>query len=274
MKPSKYNLLGVGLSPTSYAQSLELCRQWIDERVITHAPNGTGNLAAKPARYIVHLTVHSVMTAFFDPKVRAALNGATLGAPDGMPLVWALRSFGVKGQPRVYGPDLMLSLCEQSARLGHRIYLYGGRDETLQLLCSKLRERFPDLVIAGAFSPPFRPLTGEEDQECIERILISGADLVFVGIGAPKQERWMFDHATRLPGLVLSGVGAAFDFHVGRVKQAPPWLQNAGLEWFFRLLMEPRRLWKRYLLNPLFLVLWGLEKLGVYLVTPAETEAR
>ena len=210
------------------------------------------------------------MTAFFDPSVRTVLNGAAVGAPDGMPLVWSLRSSGVKNQSRVYGPDLMLALCRQASSLGHRIYLYGAREQTLELLCCKLRERFPSLVIAGAYSPPFRPLTAEEDRCCVERILNADTDILFVGIGAPKQERWMHEHASRLPGVVMLGVGAAFDFHAGLVKQAPAWLQNAGLEWFFRLVMEPRRLWRRYLLNPLFLILWGLEKLGISFVPTIE----
>jgi N-acetylglucosaminyldiphosphoundecaprenol N-acetyl-beta-D-mannosaminyltransferase len=266
MMPPKYPLLGVGVSPTSYEECATLVRQWVDDR--------RASPLTAPAHYIVNLNVHSVTTAFFDPSVRAALNAATLATPDGMPLVWSLRSSGVKGQPRVYGPDLMLSLCEQSARLGHRIFLYGGRDdEILGALCSKLRERFPELIVAGTYSPPFRALTPEEDRSCVEQILSSGADIVFVGIGAPKQERWMQDHASRLPGIVMQGVGAAFDFHAGRVKQAPAWLQRAGLEWFFRLMMEPRRLWRRYLLNPLFLILWGLEKLGVSLVPAMERRA-
>ncbi len=253
----KHELLGVGLTPTSYAEVLADCETWIEER---------RSNPAQRSRYVVLLTVHSVMTAFFDSAVRKVLNAATIGATDGMPLAWALRRAGFRNQPRVYGPDLMLALCEQAAEAGHRIYLYGGRDETLWVLQQRLLARFPGLRIAGAFAPPFRPLTEEEDRRCTEHIVASGADIVFVGIGAPKQEKWMFEHVEKLPGVVMFGVGAAFDFHAGRVRQAPAWMQRSGLEWLFRLMMEPRRLWKRYLLNPLFLVCWGLESLGVRVV--------
>jgi N-acetylglucosaminyldiphosphoundecaprenol N-acetyl-beta-D-mannosaminyltransferase len=181
-----------------------------------------------------------------------------------MPLVWALRSFGIKNQRRVYGPDLMLALCGQAQRLGHRIFLYGGREDTLGTLCSRLHQKFPGLQIAGAFSPPFRPLTPEEDARAVEQIRASEADLIFCGIGVPKQERWMAEHVEQLPGCVMFGVGAAFDFHAGRVKQAPRWMQRSGLEWLFRLLMEPARLWRRYVfLNPMFLALWALQWAGL-----------
>ena len=258
----KCPLLGVGLSPASYESVLELCESWIAEARLQHASS----------RYVALLTVHSVMTGFFDPDYRQALNRATVAAPDGMPLVWALRSFGYRRQPRVYGPDLTLALCDKAARKGYRVYLYGGRDETLDILSGNLRRRFPGLIITGSWSPPFRPLTPEEDDRIVHEINASGADIVFVGIGVPKQERWMRDHQSRLSGAVLLGVGAAFDFHAGRVRQAPSWMQRAGLEWFFRLLMEPRRLWKRYMLNPLFLLLWALESMGVRLVRTDRVE--
>lgn len=246
----KTSVLGVGVSHASYGQVLRLCRQWIQ--------------AKDEGRYCAVLSVHSVMTAFFDPDFRARLNGAALGTSDGMPLVWALRSFGIKDKRRVYGPDLMLALCGQAQRLGHRIFLYGGRPETLGTLCSRLRQRFPRLEIAGAYSPPFRPLTEEEDRRCIEQIRSSQADIVFCGIGLPKQERWMSEHVDRLPGCVLFGVGAAFDFHAGRVRQAPRWMQRCGLEWLFRLSREPARLWRRYLLlTPMFLPLWALQWAGL-----------
>jgi N-acetylglucosaminyldiphosphoundecaprenol N-acetyl-beta-D-mannosaminyltransferase len=252
---SKHYLLGVGLTPTSYGLVLETCHDWIQAR--ESMPVG---------HYIVLLNVHSVMTAFFDPVYRQILNGASIGATDGVPLAWALRAAGYRKQPRVYGPDLMLVLCEQAAVLGHRVYLYGGREGVLDVLKKNLFKRFPGLSITGTYAPPFRPLTPEEDRRCVDDIIASGADIVFVGIGAPKQEKWMFEHAARLPGVIMLGVGAAFDFHAGRILQAPAWMQRYGLEWFFRLLMEPRRLWKRYLLNPLFLLCWGLEALGVRLV--------
>lgn len=261
--PPKTSVLGVGVSQADYGQILRLCREWIDQK---RASSSKDSLAdnVQPARYTAILTVHSVMTAFFDPAFRAVLNQATLGTSDGMPLVWAARSFGASGQRRVYGPDLMLALCGQAQRLGHRIFLYGGRDETLPVLRSRLLARFPKLQIAGAYSPPFRPLTPEEDAHSLEEIRSSGADLIFCGIGVPKQERWMRQHRDKLPGCALFGVGAAFDFHAGRVKQAPGWMQRSGLEWLFRLRMEPVRLWRRYVfLNPMFLALWALQLAGL-----------
>jgi N-acetylglucosaminyldiphosphoundecaprenol N-acetyl-beta-D-mannosaminyltransferase len=251
--PSKHMLMGVGLSQTRCDEVLSLCRYWIRH-------------PAERGRSIAFLTVHSVMTAVFDPTYRAVLNNMDIDATDGVPLVWALHSFGFRKQERVYGPDLMLALCEQAAKLGHPVFLYGGREEVLELLKRNLTKRFPGLHIADAYAPPFRPLTSEEDRVCVQRILDSGAKLVFVGIGTPQQDRWMIEHAAKLQGVIMLAVGAAFDFHAGRVRQAPAWMQHRGLEWFFRLLMEPRRLWKRYLLNPLFLVMWGLERAGVPLI--------
>jgi N-acetylglucosaminyldiphosphoundecaprenol N-acetyl-beta-D-mannosaminyltransferase len=209
------------------------------------------------------------MTAVLEPEFRRVLNSADVAAPDGMPLAWSLRSFGVRGQPRVYGPDVMLELCRQAGRFGHRLFFYGGREETLPVLCGQLETRFPRLCIVGAYAPPFRPLTREEDEACVRTILGSEADIVFVGIGAPKQERWIAEHRNRLRGVILVGVGAAFDFLAGRIRQAPRWMQQAGLEWLFRLMMEPRRLWKRYLLfNPLFVAMLALQKAGILRYAP------
>ena len=139
----------------------------------------------------------------------------------------------------------MLEICRQAQRLGHRVFLYGGRERTMPRLLERLKQMFPQLTIAGTYRPPFRPLTEGEDRAVVELIQDSAADIVFVGIGAPRQERWIADHRDRLAGVVLVGVGAAFDFHAGARPQAPRWMQQAGLEWFFRLLIEPRRLWKR-----------------------------
>ncbi len=158
----------------------------------------------------------------------------------------------------------MLRLCEVAVQRGLRVFLYGGRPEVLPALCKELHHTFPLLAIAGMCSPPFRPLTATEDESIKTLIHESRANIVFVGISTPKQEKWMAAHLADFPGQVLVGVGAAFDFHAKRVKQAPTWMQKAGLEWFFRLLMEPARLWKRYLwVTPRFLPLWALQKMGV-----------
>lgn len=256
--PRKQCILGVGISATGYSEVADLCRVWIEERRTSHVAH------SQAGRYICVTSVHGIMLAFMNRAVRDSLNGAHIATPDGMPVVWAMRSFGAGSQQRVYGPELMVALCAQAERLGHKIFLYGGREDTLQLLCARLRARFPKLLIAGAISPKFRPLTPAEDAGAACRIRESGADLVFVGMSTPKQDRWMADHSRSLGSAVLVGVGAAFDFHAGKVRQAPAWMQERGLEWFFRLLMEPRRLWKRYILvTPLFLPLWGLQKAGL-----------
>ncbi|HEV2998545.1 MAG TPA: WecB/TagA/CpsF family glycosyltransferase, partial [Solirubrobacteraceae bacterium] len=190
------------------------------------------------------------------PETMRAVLGATLAVPDGQPLVWALRSLGHAHATRVYGPDLMLAFCARAALEGTPIYLYGGRDEgALELLEGRLRERFPGLHIAGGYSPPFRELSAEEEERVIAEIEASGAAVVWVGIGQPKQERWMHRMRPRLSTPLLVGVGAAFDFHAGLVPQAPGWMQRAGLEWSYRLAREPRRLWRRYArYNPRFVV--------------------
>jgi N-acetylglucosaminyldiphosphoundecaprenol N-acetyl-beta-D-mannosaminyltransferase len=181
-----------------------------------------------------------------------------------MPVVWAIRSFRHPKQTRVYGPDLMLTLCQRAAECGQRVFLYGARQDTLEALENNLRSRFPQIEIVGKISPPFRPLTAEEDKQVVKTIRESGADLVFVGLSTPKQEVWMINHRLSLPGTIMIGVGAAFDFHAGKLEQAPAWMQRSGLEWWFRLTREPKRLWKRYLLvTPIFLPLWALQKARV-----------
>lgn len=250
--PEKQLVVSVGISKTSYAEVVELCHVWAAERKTSRHPM---------ARYICVTDVRSIILAHDDAELAEIFNAADIATPDGMPVVWALRSFGCPHQQRVYGPTLMLEICKQAAESGHRIFLYGGREETLPPLIARLRARFPRLEIAGSYSPPFRPLTSGEEQHVQEKIRASDADIVFVGISAPKQEQWMYQHRCAFPGLTLIGVGAAFDFHSGRTRQAPSWMQRSGLEWLFRLLTEPARLWKRYLLiTPRFLPLWANQK--------------
>jgi N-acetylglucosaminyldiphosphoundecaprenol N-acetyl-beta-D-mannosaminyltransferase len=189
-----------------------------------------------------------------DPELRRAVLGADFIVPDGVPLVWALRLLGHPLETRVYGPDLMEAACARSARTGQRFYLYGGRNPgALAQLARQLRLRHPGLQIVGGQAPPFRPLTPAEQDAVAEDINRSRADVVWVGIGVPKQEKWMARMRERLDAPVLIGVGAAFDFHAGLIPQAPAWLQRNGMEWAFRLAHEPRRLWRRYLrYNPRF----------------------
>ncbi len=259
--PEKQFVVSAGISKTSYAEVVELCRQWADERKFDSNAR---------SHYICVTSVHGIIMAKDDPGFAEVLNTADIATPDGMPVVWALRSFGSKGQQRVYGPTLMLQLCESAAKHGYGIFLYGGRPEVLPLLEGRLHQKFLGLRIVGRYSPPFRVLTSDEDHAIQQTIRDSGAHLLFVGISTPKQERWMFEHRHAFPGVTMLGVGAAFDFHAGCTPQAPPWMQRLGLEWLFRLGTEPRRLWRRYLLiTPRFLPLW----LGQRLKTVRESRS-
>lgn len=221
----------------------------------------------EPARcYVCAANVHTVSLARRDAAFRAVLNGALLAVPDGRPLVWAHRILG--GRPlteRVYGPTLMLKLCEGAAARGLAVYLYGGAPGVPEKLAEVLQQRWPSLGIAGAYAPPFGERAADDPglRQEIEAINASGARLLFVALGAPKQERFMHENAARINSLQI-GVGAAFDFHSGRVPQAPAWMQEAGLEWFYRFCAEPRRLWKRYLFyNPYFIARLALQRLGL-----------
>jgi len=235
------DILGVGVSPINLEDAVGRISAWIRE-----GRNG----------YVCVANVHSIMESRRDQDFRRILNDAGMVTPDGMPLVWLGRRRGDPRVGRVYGPDLMLAVCRDSVARGFRHFFYGGAsDEVLVRLRSNLEARFPGLQVAGALAPPFRPLTEAEDAEVVERIRESGADIVWVGLGAPRQERWMAAHAGRIPA-VMVGVGAAFDFHAGVKRQAPRVMQRTGLEWLFRLGAEPRRLWRRYLVdNPAFAAL-------------------
>jgi N-acetylglucosaminyldiphosphoundecaprenol N-acetyl-beta-D-mannosaminyltransferase len=213
-------------------------------------------VAAGARGYVSAAAVNLVMSAREDADALAAVLGATLVVPDGQPLVWALRALGHARATRVYGPDLMIRFCERAARSGTPMYLYGGRTpEALALLERRLRDRFPGVRIVGGFSPPFRELTAAEQNRVVAEIDASGAAVVWVGTGQPKQEKWMRVMRPRLAAPLLVGVGAAFDFHAGLVAQAPRWMQRGGLEWVYRLSREPRRLWRRYArYNPRFAI--------------------
>ncbi|HEY2283328.1 MAG TPA: WecB/TagA/CpsF family glycosyltransferase [Solirubrobacteraceae bacterium] len=240
--PERAQILGIPLAVSDYERVMD----WMDAMI-----------AADERGYVTAAAVNLVMSAREQPETLAAVLGATLAVPDGMPLVWALHALGHARATRVYGPDLMAKYCARAARAGTPIYLYGGRhdDAARNLLVRRLRERFPGLQIAGSSAPPFRELTPAEDEREIESINSSGAQIVWVGTGQPKQELWMHAMRPRLAPPLLVGVGAAFDFHAGLVKQAPPWMGRSGLEWAYRLYREPRRLWRRYArYNPRFVL--------------------
>lgn len=203
--------------------------------------------------------VHSAVTAKSDAALATALAGADLVLPDGAPVAWALRRYGFSDQQRIAGPDLMLQVCDASVRKGLTVFLFGSMPDTLDRLKKRLRDRFPALNIVGAVSPPFREMSAHEETKAIETINSSGAAIVFVALGCPRQEKWMAQQRGRVRAVMI-GVGAAFDFHAGNIQRAPRWMQRLGLEWLHRLMSEPGRLWKRYTVtNTLFIAGIALE---------------
>ena len=222
-----------------------------------------GLVASREQGYVCAAPVHGLMVAQDDSETRSALLGSTLTVPDGMPLVWAVNLLGERLPDRVYGPELMRRYNDRCARLGHRVWLYGGRDQGfLVQLTLRLRQMHPGINIVGGYSPPFRALTEDEDRTVLEQLEEARPDVIWVGIGAPKQEKWMARMRDRLEAPVMCGVGAAFDFHAGRISQAPQWMQQRGLEWTYRIAQEPRRLLPRYLhYNPRFMAAFGAQLL-------------
>jgi N-acetylglucosaminyldiphosphoundecaprenol N-acetyl-beta-D-mannosaminyltransferase len=241
------NVLGVGISAVNMDLAVSRIHSWIERR---------------EHHYVCITGVHGVMESQRDADLKRIHNDAGMVTPDGMPMVWANKLSGNSHVSRVYGPDLMLEVCKQGVAKNHKHFFYGGGDGVAELLKQKLIEKVPGVQIVGTYTPPFRPLTAEEDQAVIDMIRSSGADIVWVGLSTPKQERWMSSHIGRVSAPVMVGVGAAFDFHAGLKSQAPYWMQRSGTEWLYRLITEPKRLWKRYLTNnPLFVLSYLMQVL-------------
>jgi N-acetylglucosaminyldiphosphoundecaprenol N-acetyl-beta-D-mannosaminyltransferase len=233
------SILGVAVAMTDYGATMDVM---------------DGLVSSGERGYVCAAPVHAVMVAQEDEHMLEALRGSTLVVPDGMPLVWAANLLGEGLRDRVYGPELMLRYSERCAASGHRVWLYGGRDQgSLAQLALSLRRRHPGIKIVGGYSPPFRPLTRAEEDDLTNQINDARPDVLWVGIGVPKQEKWMARMRDRLEVPVMCGVGAAFDFHAGRIPMAPRWMQEHGLEWLYRTAQEPKRLLPRYLsTNPRF----------------------
>lgn len=248
MSLASRSVLGMRVDATSYPQVASDVVGWGRQR---------------RSSYVCVANVHMAMETFDSEGYRRAVNGADIVTPDGRPLVWALRWLGVEGPTQVRGTDLVSHVVERAAREGVPVGLYGGTEETLDELVRSLEDCFPGVRIACRISPPFRPLTAEEDEAHTQEISASGAGVLLVGLGCPKQEAWMAEHRGRVPAAMI-GVGAAFDFFCGRVPQAPRWMQAAGLEWAYRLGKEPRRLWRRYLRhNPRFAAQFAAQFAGI-----------
>jgi len=248
---ARANVLGIGVSALNLDSAVEAVSQALER---------------KAKGYVCVTGVHGVSEAQKDAALRAILNESFLNTPDGMPMVWMGRLQGFRDMGRVYGPDLLLRVCEFTRTSGHTHFLYGGAPGVAEELKCRLERRFPGLKIVGVCSPPFRPLTGEEEEVLERQLRALQPDIFWVGLSTPKQEKFMAQYWQRFEARLFFGVGAAFDFHAGRVRQAPRWMQRSGLEWLFRLGCEPRRLWRRYFKNnPLFVLrafcqLTGLKK--------------
>jgi N-acetylglucosaminyldiphosphoundecaprenol N-acetyl-beta-D-mannosaminyltransferase len=218
----------------------------------------------RACRYINVTNVQSVTEPRRDSSFQAVLDNAALCVPDGMPLVWLGRHRGYDLRRRVYGPDLMVEFCSRPETRGCTHFFFGGAEGMAENLARKFSSRFPGLRVAGTYAPPFRALSSQEDEECVAAINRAAPDILWVCLGCPKQERWMYEHRDRLAVPVVVGVGQAFDIHAGNLRQAPAWMREHGLEWLFRLCLEPRRLWRRYLFsNTQFLFYLALESLGL-----------
>jgi N-acetylglucosaminyldiphosphoundecaprenol N-acetyl-beta-D-mannosaminyltransferase len=249
MRAAYVNLLGVHVSAVNMHRALAIMEAWI---------------AQGETHYVCVMGVHGVMESQQDRSLGQIHNAAGLVTPDGMPLVWFSRLRGFRDTSRVYGPDLMLAMCGRSLAGGYWHYFYGGGEGVSERLSKKLQEKYPGLQVVGAYSPPYRELTEAEDTQIVNLINGAAPHIVWVGLNTPKQERWMATHRMKLTAPVLIGVGAAFDFHAGLKKQAPRWMQHSGLAWLFRLGSEPRRLWRRYLINnPKFIFSVALQLLGI-----------
>lgn len=245
MSRHQVNVLGASIDAIGWSSALSTISSWA---------------ANRESRYVCICNAHSVVTTSRDASFGQAIEQADMATPDGAPVAWMIRKLGFKDQQRINGPDLMWKYCEQAAQRSEAIYLYGGTPETLVILQQRLALAFPGLSVAGAYSPPFRALTAEEDAAAVDRINASGTGTVWVSLGCPKQELWMAAHRGRI-NAVMIGVGAAFDYHAGTIQRAPLWMQNASLEWLHRLASEPRRLWKRYLVTNTLFVLGAARQL-------------
>jgi N-acetylglucosaminyldiphosphoundecaprenol N-acetyl-beta-D-mannosaminyltransferase len=244
----KVNILGIHVSAINMCQALETIDGWLTRR---------------ESHYVCVTPAHVIMDCYWKPSLRKLFNGSGMTTPDGMSIVWLLKLHGYRNVSRVYGADLMLEVCRISEAKRWRHFFYGGAPGVADVLSERLLDRFPNLQIAGTYSPPFRPLAPGEDEAAIKQINDSRTDILWVGIGSPKQEQWMAEHTGKVSAPVMIGVGAAFDFLSGRKRQAPVWIQRAGLEWLFRLASEPRRLWRRYSQYPLFVALVFLQIIGL-----------
>lgn len=231
---SRANVLGVGVSAINMNDAVRL-----SDLLISRNESG----------YVCVTGVHGVIEAQTDPQFRKILNSSYITTPDGMPTVWVGRAQGYGEMRRVYGPDFMLELCSKSVEKGYKHFLYGGNTNVAENLATVLTTKYPGLRIVGTYTPPFRPLTADEERDLIALVKEAKPDIMWIGLSTPKQERFMSEYLHKLEVKLMVGVGAAFDIHTGGIRDAPGWMKSAGLQWLHRLCQEPKRLWRRYLIN-------------------------
>ena len=253
------DVLGVKVSAVNLSTAVDMADRWI---------------AAEDKGYICVTGVHGVMEAQKDRELLRILNHAFMNIPDGMPMSWVGHSQGLSQMDRVFGPDFMAAMCALSVQRGYRHFLYGGKPEVAELLKETLQRRYPGLRVVGTYTPPFRNLSAEEEDEVLTQVRALKPHILWVGLSTPKQEWFMAQYIGRLEVPLLVGVGAAFDYHTGRIRDCPHWMKRAGLQWFHRLLQDPRRLWKRYLLNiPRFAWSIALQMLKLRRYEPSEAQS-
>jgi N-acetylglucosaminyldiphosphoundecaprenol N-acetyl-beta-D-mannosaminyltransferase len=229
----KYNFTGIGVDVLTYEDMLQKCDEWLGQKKAR-------------SRHIACVNVNCVVEALLHPPIKAMFNTADIVGPDGMPFVYWIRLVSGKRCDRFYAPDIVTQVCKVAAQRRYRIFLYGGTEATAGKMKERLEEDFPGISIVGTYAPPFRPLTPDEDREVCQIINDARPDFVFVGLGSPKQDFWIREHLSTIPGTVMVSCGATFDFFGSRIRQAPVWIQKSGFEWLFRLFQDPKRLWKRY----------------------------
>ena len=245
----KVTALGIGISAVNMEVAVDIIVGWMKNRI---------------HRSATFAAVHSIVDAQNEPDAKLAMQQSDLCVPDGVPLVWLLKLSGKDKVSRVFGPDLMLKVSERMAEDGLSAFYYGGTQEAVTELAQQMEQRFPGIHTSGTYSPPFRELSDEEENAVVSRINDADADIVWIGLGSPRQERWVMRFRSRLDTPVIAAVGAAFDYNTGRLRRAPRWMQKCGLEWLYRLIQEPRRLWRRYFRNnPLFIFHLFCEKTGI-----------
>jgi N-acetylglucosaminyldiphosphoundecaprenol N-acetyl-beta-D-mannosaminyltransferase len=230
---SKYNFIGIGVDILTYDDMLHQCDHWLANK-------------SQRSRHIACVNVNCVVEALLNQKTKALFNSADIVGPDGMPFVYWIRIFSGKKCDRFYAPDIVNEVCRVAPSRSYRIFLYGGTDKTVAIMQRHLEQHFPGVNVVGAYAPPFRPLTAEEDSAVCHLINSLAPDFIFVGLGSPKQDIWIREHLESIPGSVMVACGATFDFFGQRIRQAPVWIQRSGFEWLFRFLHDPRRLWRRY----------------------------